>query len=348
MAQLTSRNQPGKREDLRDIIAVVDARQCVVTSLIPKGSEPTNPLGTWQADDYPDVNIRGSVDEQDVTEFENLVGRVPISGRIQITERKPKVSRVAQNVSDVAGVGRRKEMAKSVAKGITMAKRDMEARTLCNLDSREDDGVVGGETRGLFKWVDNNAQGDLPVPEKARTPSSSIITTPWADLRETHIRDNMLGSIWDETGMNGNFVMVVGRQLKALITNWSVYQPNLAGSSTVRTFQAQQTDKVLMAAIDRMEGDFGSLELITSPWLRRELDPSAASSNPSEAATNKDVQQRSGLCLDTDMLELRFNEMPNYRAFEDQGGGPRGLIEAIWMLCHLNPRGSGKVIPGGL
>lgn len=336
MPSLTSRNQPGRREDLSDVIAVVDARSTEVSSMIPKGDEPTNPLASWQADDYLEPSTRGVVEDADRTEFENHVGRVSLQGRIQITERAPKVSRVAQKVSNVAGVGRKKEFAKSVAKAITVAKRDIECTVLSANDSQEDDGVNPFQTRGMFKWIQAAAQTDLPVPEKARTPATSIFSNAWANLTEAAIRESILGSIWDETGNMGNFQFVVGRQLKALITNWTIYTPNVASNTTVRTFQ-QDDASVIRASVDRIEGDFGTLELRCSPWLRRDLDLSVAA--------NKDIAQRSGVIFDVDMMEIRYNERPNFRAFEDKGGGPRGLVEAIWMLVCFNPRGMGKVNP---
>jgi hypothetical protein len=336
MPSLTSRNQPGRREDISDVIAVVDARQTEVSSMIPKGPEPTNPLMSWQMDDYLEPQIVGVVEDKDRTEFENHVGRVPLSGRIQITERAPKVSRIAQKVSDVAGVGRKKEFAKSVAKAITVAKRDIECRILCDDDSQEDNGVVGYETRGLFRWASATPQADLPVPENARTPATSIFTGAWSTLNEQTLRETILGSIWDETGTMGNFQMVVGRQLKALITGWTIYAPNVASNTVIRTFQSSDAT-VLRASVDRIEGDFGSLELRTSPWLRRDLDLSIQA--------NKDIAQRSGIIFDADNLEIRYNERPNFRAFEDQGGGPRGLVEAIWGLVVFAPKSLAKVAP---
>lgn len=336
MPSLTSRNQPGRREDLSDVIAVVDARMCPVSSMIPKGPEPTNPKMSWQADDYLDPSIVGIVEDKDRTEFENHVGRVTLEGRIQIFERAPKVSRIAQNVSDVAGIGRKKEFAKSVAKAITVEKRDIECRLLCKDDSQEDDGSVGYETRGLQAWISDTAQDDLPVPTKALTPSDSIFAGAWANLTEAAIRDTLLGSIWDETGNMGNFQFTVGRALKSLITNWTIYSPNVASNTVIRTFQSEDST-VIRAAVDRIEGDFGSLEISLSPWLRRDLDQTVDA--------NKTIAQRTGLIWDVDMTEIRYNERPNFRAFEDQGGGPRGLVEAILGLVVFNPRGMGKVEP---
>jgi hypothetical protein len=40
MAELFERNQVGKREDLANIIAMVDAKDTPVSSMIPKGKKP--------------------------------------------------------------------------------------------------------------------------------------------------------------------------------------------------------------------------------------------------------------------------------------------------------------------
>src|SRR3990167_5691574 len=101
MPELTDRNQVGKREDLSDVIAVVDARAMPFTTMCPKGSEPANSLFDWQVDKFADPSFAGVTETKDVTEFENAAkDRRKLSGRIQIFERKPKVGRVAENVNN--------------------------------------------------------------------------------------------------------------------------------------------------------------------------------------------------------------------------------------------------------
>lgn len=336
MSALTSRNQVGRREDISDMIALVDARQTEFTSACPKGQEPTNPLMQWQVDSYLDPTTVGIVEDQDRTVFENHTNRAVLQGRIHIVERAPKVSRVAQNVSDVAGIGRRKEFAKSVAKAITVAKRDIEARALCNDDSQADNGIVGYETRGLMNWGTANAASDLPVPTEAQTPSAAVHTGAWTAVTETLLRETILGAIWEETGTMGNFQLFAGRSLKSLISSWTIYTPDVSSNTTVRTFQDDDAT-ILRATVDRLEGDFGSLEIRLTPWLHRELDLAVTA--------NKTRADRSGLIVDLDMVEIRYNSRPAFRAFEDAGGGPRGLVEAIWGLVVKNPKCLGIIDP---
>jgi hypothetical protein len=328
MPELVERNQIGKREDLADIIALVDQKNCPFMSMVSKGREPANALMSWQADNYPDVNITGVPDEQDVSSYENLSsGRSLISGRIQIFERKPKVSRLAQR-SDVAGVGKRKELARQIRKGLVMIKRDMEARFLSDDDSQEDTGAVGYESRGMGSWISSSAQTDLPVPSTYRTPSASIDSSAMASLTETSIGD-VLESIYGETGSIETMILLAGQKLKRRITEFSIYQPGL--SSTVGTLRTYNTDidkRKISAVIDFIEGDFGSLEIHPDQFLARDQSSAA--------------QLRRGYVLKMDLVEVRYWEMPDVRELPDMGGGPRALIEAIAGLVVHSPLCLGK------
>lgn len=329
MPELVERNQVGKREDLSDVISVVDARTTPLTTMAPKGKELVNSLFDWQADKFPEPTFAGVVDNQDVTSFENAAAdRAKLSGRIQIFERKPKVSRLAENVSDVAGVGRRKEMARAVAKMTTMVKRDMESAFCSDQDSQEDNGVVGYRTRGLGVWIQNAAQTDLPVNANYRTPAGSINSTALASLTETLVQD-VLESVYGETGTIKNMILLCGRKLKRKFTEFTQFQPGVSATvGTLRTYNQDLNGKKIVATVDFFEGDFGSLELHPSEFLAK--DQAAA------------AQQRRGYVLDMELLEIRYNERPNFRSLEDQGGGPRGIVQSIAALSVTNPLGLGK------
>ena len=50
MASLLEKDQIGKREDLADLIALVDAHDCPLVSGAKKGAKPGNTLMKWLAD----------------------------------------------------------------------------------------------------------------------------------------------------------------------------------------------------------------------------------------------------------------------------------------------------------
>lgn len=339
MAGLASTSQVGVREDLSDLIVLADQRQCAAVSIVPKESEPSNMLMEWQFDDYLEPNIEGHLADADRTDFENHSGRVRMKGYCQIFERAPKVGRIAEKINDVAGVGKKKEMAKCVAKALVVAKRDIECRILSAAEGAEESGEQPYETRGLFVWAQTALQTDATtaVPVKARTESDAIFTGAWADITEALFRETILGAIWEVTGNMDAFQLFCGRELKALISGWTVYFPTVSGKTIVRTFEQEEDANVLRASVDMIEGDFGSIEITATPWLRRDLDMTDSA--------NKTIARRSGIIWDPEKTAMRFNAMPGFRPFEDKGGGPRGLIEAIGGFVVYNPKMLGVIAP---
>src|SRR5688500_1379927 len=116
MAGLVERTQVGKREDLSDKMHLAAMPETPFTTLAPKLDPITNMLFSWTVDKLDDVNMDGVPDGQDVTNHENHgKDRKLLSGRAQWFRRSPMVGKIAQVVSNVAGVGKKKELAKAIA-----------------------------------------------------------------------------------------------------------------------------------------------------------------------------------------------------------------------------------------
>src|SRR5262249_17501677 len=129
MPGLTEPIQVGRREDFADVISMIDYRDTPFSSMCPKGTEPANTLYDWQMDAYAPPALGGIVDGVDVVtgDYVNPAAqRVKAHGRIQKFRQAFMVSDLAQNVSDVAGIGRRGEMQRAVKKAIVQLKRNME------------------------------------------------------------------------------------------------------------------------------------------------------------------------------------------------------------------------------
>ena len=47
--------------------------------------------------------------------------------------------------------------------------------------------------------------------------------------------------------------------------------------------------------------------------------------------------------MNADHLMLRYGRRPRFQELEDQGGGPRGLVDAIVSLAVMTPRAMGKL-----
>jgi hypothetical protein len=119
----------GLKQDLAEVISVIDAKNTPVTSRIKSGSDLVNGnVFSWQADAYNDPSFDGVLTNADVTTFDDPAkNRALLSGRAQKYRRSIKVDDFAQNVDVVAGVGKRKEMARGVSRSLVELKRDLES-----------------------------------------------------------------------------------------------------------------------------------------------------------------------------------------------------------------------------
>ena len=337
MAATLITSQTGIRQDLSDLIAVVDAKTCPVISMAKKGAEPINPLTQWQADAFNAATVpAGVLSNTDVSSsdfVDNAANRVLLSARIQKFREVPSVDDLAQHVSEVAGIGKKKEMARAVSKSLEQMKRSMEAAFCSDQEGVEQSGATPYKTRGLGKWIQNGAQSDLPVNSAYRTPTASINTTATASLTENNIQD-MLQSLYEQTGKSQTYSLVCGPALKRQFTSFTRTQfasTNVA--SAIRVLNQKDSSKIV-SSVDIFEGDFGTLELIPSLFLAKDATVNAAA-----------VQNGRGYVLDMDMVELRYNRKPRFQELEDRGGGPRGIVDAICALCVKSPLALGKFAP---
>ena len=322
-------NFAGLREDLSDVISVVDAKNTPFISTARKSSDITNPnLYSFQADKYNEPSFDGVLSNADVTTFDDASkNRALLSARAQKYRRSVLVDDFA-GLSDVAGVGNKRLFATAIAKSMTEIKRDMEASFCSGRDSQAQAGTDPYRTRGLFKWVDSAQQGDLPVPADYRTPSASIKTDAVADVTEAKVQE-LLQSVYNQSGQVDEMVLLCGPSLKRRFTEFTRFTTGAAGAGlSIRTFNQSADSKRIVSAITFFEGDFGSLRLVNSLFLRKDASTTA--------------QEGSGLVLDMDKCEVRFARRPRMVELEDQGGGPRALIDAIASVTCLAPQGMGK------
>ena len=326
MPALFERSQVGKREDLADYIALVDAKDTPIVSMAPKGNKPGNTLLEWQADNMPSAVTTGSVDGVDVSSYENLnSGRALLQNYIQVFQRAIRVSPLAVDVSRVAGL--RDELAGMVAKGIKTLKRDMEATVSSDNDAQADNGTVPYLTKALGTYISTTGgAGGTQIPSAFRTPSASINTTATASFAESDAQ-GVLTSIYGQTGQFKEYDCVVGTTLKRAFSNLlftssvSSDATNNLAATAIRTFSRDANSDAYIASVDIFEGDFGRLK----------LHPSLFTPNAFR-----------GYVLDMDLLELRYTNMPEVRELPDAGGGPARLIKAVAGLVCKNPLGLGK------
>lgn len=332
MAELIHTAQVGAREDLADLIAIADMKATPFLTAAKKSAAPTNPLFSWLVDALDPARRTGVLGNEDAATFENkAANRARLYGRVQKLWRLPKVSDIAENVSDVAGLGVKAEMRAAIARSMKEIARDIEAVLCADQDSQAESGTLPNLTRGLGSWISNSAQSDsaTAVPSAFRTPTGSISTATTANVTDTVVQA-LLQSIYTQTGQRKRLTGLVGPTLKRSFTAMTQVQfgsTNVA--SAVRVYNAELAAGIVGASVDLFVGDFGELELVPSMYLRTDV---------SEAAS-----LCSGFILDMDSISIRYNRRPRYTPLQDGGGGPRGIIDAIVGLQVDNPLQHAKI-----
>jgi Family of unknown function (DUF5309) len=346
MALLTEPNLSGrgKREDLADLISLVDARDTPFTSMARKGSKPGNMYFRWQGDSLPQPQVGGIVDGTDVqsSDYTNyVVGyRAELANYAQIFRRTIRVSNLTQDIADVAGV--RDELADNVSKAITGIKRDMEATMTSNQTAQADNGSVPYLTAGIQTWINSAGTGTPTpgdVPSYLRTPSTSIVTGASSSLTDTMVQ-GLLKSIYDKTGHYASFDAIVGTDLKraftgllgtTALTTTTTAGVTGSGATKVQTFQRDAAADTYIQAMDVFQGDFGTVRLHPTTFLG-----TISGSVWTQTAYK-------GLLLDMKLIELRYGgNVAQVKTLPDFGGGPARLIEAVAGLVCGNPLGLGK------
>jgi len=330
MPSLTEPNQIGKREDLADIYSIVDTKSTPFTTRVNKSSKLTNSKFEWLVDEYADPVNSGVVDGQDVSTYENHAeNRARLGNYAQEWRRTAKVSRRSEDISTVAGV--KSEIALATRKKLVEIKRDTESTLLAGNDGQADTGAAPYLTIGLDLWIDTTGPtAPASVPAAYRPASAQIETTATASLTETHVQ-NVLASIFDTTGMTGEYVLFAGSTLRRAFTDFT-RTGVLANSNKYRVFNFDGKSKTVTSSTTVFEGDYGTVEIVSSNFIG------------GSAATSAQRGSR-GYLLDMDKIHLRSEQRPTVERFPDLGGGPRVLVSYIGGLQVDNPIGLGKFKP---
>ena len=316
--------QVGQREDFANWIANVDKGKCPMTAMIPRGSAPTNAHMKWQAEIMSAPNITPIPDGTDVSKFAQQGYRAQLDGFVQWTRQAIFVSKFADNVYDVAGIGKRGEMPRQIRlAGVTVARSIESMIGTGAVDSQQDNGIVGFATRGLGKWNSSTAQGNYPVDANFRPPAAQTITTASTAIGELDIKAMMASAAAAAKGpVDMDFF--VGSTLKGaldLLPLTGGIDGGVTSSASTRRIASKEGE--LVQGVTVIRNGFGTCRIHLSYFLAVDVTPTGNTFK--------------GFMVDTEMLELRYNQMPTMWKLPNGGGGERGAIDAIVGLVVKNP-----------
>jgi hypothetical protein len=329
MAQATSYNVQGNREDLTNFLTILEPEDCPKTSTFAKTTKATNTFQTWQADSLAPVDFSGVLEGQDVSAFNNeAANRARFGNYVQMFRRPWMVSRL-QEASDPAGVS--SEVANSKVKAMREIKRSIEASIGSDNDMQADNGVVPWKTRGLGSWIRATAQSVNPVPSAFLTPSASIDATATGSLTENLFND-VFQSIFQVNGGRRNYTLFAGPNLKRAISKFQRQEGTTTAKSYMVTQDANENKVTLNVTV--YDGDFHTVTVIPDMFngLADGADPSVT--------TN--TQKARGYVIDPALVGISTMLGMQAEELEDQGGGRRGFVSTTLLLVCKNPKGLGK------
>lgn len=324
-------NQVGKREMLLNIISRVDAKNTPFTKMAPVGETISNTFVEWQADDFEDPHSDMIwPDGKDVDSFGNASeNRGMLRTYIGKLLDSAMVSDFAEEVSNVAGLSKG-ERAESMMKKLVRLGRAVEALACSDLDTQQQaDETTPYRFRGLGSWITDTAQTTLPVPTVALTPAASINTTAVSSLTETNVND-VLQSVWEQTGEIDDLQLVCGATLRRQFTSFATRVSSSNSAPLIRTYNtafAGKLDSVVMS----YNGDFGNVNII--PTLFN------AHRNFGGSATLAPLR---GYLFPTRLIKKSIKRKPRVYPIENRGGGERFLVDWVGACWVTNPKGCGK------
>ena len=312
----------GNREDLMDILTIVEPESFPVTSRLNKGAAPKAVFSEWLVDNLRAPRIGGVPEGQDVQTFNNkAINRKRIGNYIQIFRDEYSVTDV-QELVETAAVD--DEFAYAKYKSARELKRDIEL-TLCSGQDRQ----VGSAdtpylTRGLFNWIQSTGPAD--VPAEVRSPAGAILTSGSSTTEDQ--LNGLLQALFEVQGGPKQYLGAFGTNLIRQVDNFTRLSGASDSTKNRYTVNEDASTHTITIHVKRFESTFGDIDFVPDVFL-----------NPTAGT----ISQNAGLVLNMELLELAYLDRLHSMELQDGGGGPRGYTKGILQLRCFNPRGLGKI-----
>jgi hypothetical protein len=312
-------------EDLSDELILADVRNTPLSSRMKKGEKLVSMLFSWPLETMGNRLTTPPAENADVSAFEGDV-ESRIYNRAQRFWRTPRVSVISEHVNKTAGnFGK---ISHQVTKRVKDQKRDIEFCLLSSQDSNDDTGVIGSRFLGLGRIINDGTltfgDNQTVIPASFRTPTAQIYTGTLAAFSEDNFL-TIMKSRYDNLGQTTELILFVGSSLKNQIsTYFGKYTPNKMNFTTVVRTEQQAIDSRKFAGygIDMYEGDFGSFEIVLTPFIE---------------------DQKYGYGVNMDYLSMRPLMYCDVSELPYQGGGESRLVDSILGFEFGDPRGHFKI-----
>ena len=312
------------REELTDVLTILAPEETpVLSSASKKKSSAT--FTEWTVDALSAPVTTGVDEGADVTAFtDQFAGRARLGNYVQKFRRNFQVSDLQEAVESVGPA----KIAQAEAKAIRELKRDVEATIIGTQDRSIENGAgTPYGLRGLGDWIDSAGPAD--VPANFRTPASSIYDISTSGAFSELALNNLISSIYRETGNTNNLMLVADTGLRRTIADFA--RVSAGATESIRSVNYDGNRAEIKLSVEIYQSDHGLVSIVN-------MNPDTAPATLAGGTSFND-----GYLINPEyygvheLIPMGSTRLPNL------GGGERGFCDCTLTLGVYHPQAHGKI-----
>lgn len=327
MASMYETTQIGKRQEIKDAVFRVDTDGVILLPLLKVGPKPKASLCTWQVEKYPDVASTGVLDGATAS-TPSRVDRKLLTGCVQQFRQQWGVTPRAE-LTEIAGI--KSEAAHQMMLAMDLLKVQMEQQFLSADDSSVEDGQTPWTARGVFSWLDSDAQTNHTVDSTFRPAAACHYEAAIASYAESSFQTQLEAMALAKKSAV-NLDGLVDPTVHGILDDFTNVHPVASTTSQPRVVYQVRGNSEYLNKVDILRTNAGTVRLHTSFRLYATTSTGAAGAG------------YYGAFLDLSMWEVAYMAKPANTNLAADGSGKKGYVDAFATLKCLNPLGQGFII----
>lgn len=333
----------GNREDLRDVLTILEPEDTPVTSSIKKGDSPNSVFIEVLADTLRLPRISGTKEGQDAGKANNkVIKRQRFGSFVHRVQDEYGVTDVQQAISKAGGVAAiDNEYGNSKAKCLRELKRDIEA-VVCSAQEMQGGSDADMQTRGMFTWILDTAQATQPVPASFRPATAAAVaaftagTTTSTVMSGNNAQDvvteqafnTLLRNLQKIYGGRRDYMVVSGDSLTQTFDNFTRINSLAVNSRYVVNDNA--STHTISLSVSVFDSTFGRASIVPTQFNNVSATTGLGDANV-------------GYIINQSLWQMLFLENLHSVDQDENAGGMSGYCKAMFALLCLNPKGNGKI-----
>lgn len=321
----------GRREDLRNVLTILEPEETPFTSRLRKGPAPKSTLIETLGDTLNKPDTSGSKEGADAHRGGNkALNRQRFGVYIHRWFDEFGVTDVQQIISEKGGQAAvDDEYGFSKAKTLREGKRAIESVNLGGQDNTGGDGNTAMATRGAVSWVASGAQTANPVPSNFRTLTGAIVSgkSQGGTAFTEDDLNGVLKTLKSVYGGKRTYMTIGGNNAVDTIDHFT--RTDVASNGRYRVWEDADEHEITLH-VNVFDSSFGRCEVSSSDFI-----------NWNNSTKVPDPEML--LILNMDLWHMDLFDALHSMDLPDFGGGPNGYAKCMWGLLCDSPKGNGKI-----